>query len=97
MKATLLIKNIENCYTCDSLFRVLKHAFIAIHHDKIIDIGTGSYMKWIDPTTRVIDAVGETVIPAMIDCHYQGFRNVRLGDQLRENNAALYAMSQMES
>ena len=94
MKATLLIKNIENCYTCDSLFRVLKHAFIAIHHDKIIDIGTGSYMKWIDPTTRVIDAVGETVIPAMIDCHYQGFRNVRLGDQLRENNAALYAMSQ---
>ncbi len=46
MKATLLIKNIENLYTCDKNFTILHHAFIACHHDKIIEINTGSYKEW---------------------------------------------------
>lgn len=94
MKATLLIKNIENIYTCDDLDTVMSRAFIAIHHDKIVDIGTGSYTKWLDEATRVIDAVGECVVPGFIDCDYKGFESVRLGDQLRENRSALFSMRQ---
>ena len=92
MKATLIIKNIESLYTCDKDFTVYKHAFIACYHDKIIDLGVHDYKKWIDSATRVLDACGETVIPAFIDCNFEGFSKVRLGDQLRENNSALYAM-----
>ena len=92
MKATLIIKNIETLYTCDCNFTIYKHAFIACHHDKIIDLGTHDYKKWIDKATRVLDACGETVVPAFIDCNFEGFSKVRLGDQLRENNSALYAM-----
>lgn len=92
MKATLIIKNIESLYTCDKNFTVYKHAFIACYHDKIIDLGEHDYKKWIDNATRVLDACGETVIPAFIDCNFEGFSKVRLGDQLRENNSALYAM-----
>ena len=66
MKATLLIKNIENLYTCDKDFTILHHAFIACHHEKIIEINTGSYKEWLDPATRVIDAQGECVVPAFI-------------------------------
>lgn len=94
MKATLLIKNIENLYTCDKDFTILHHAFIACHHEKIIEINTGSYQSWLDPATRVIDAQGECVVPAFIDCHYKSFTHVRLGDQLRQDINALYAMRQ---
>lgn len=94
MKATLIIKNIENLYTCDDDFTILHHAFIAIHHDKIIDLGIHDYKSLLDVTTRVLDARGETVLPAFIDCNFEGFAKVRLGDQLRENNSALYAMKQ---
>lgn len=92
MKATLIIKNIENLYTCDKDFTVLSHCFIALHHDKIIDISTGSFTQWLDPATAVIDARGECVVPGFIDCSYKGFFHVRLGDQLREDHSALYAM-----
>ena len=66
MKATLIIKNIENLYTCDKDFTVLSHCFIALHHDKIIDISTGSFTQWLDPATAVIDARGECVVPGFI-------------------------------
>ena len=94
MKATLLIKNIENLYTCDKDFTILHHAFIACHHEKIIEINTGSYKEWLDPATRVIDAQGECVVPAFIDCQFKSFTHVRLGDQLRQDINALYAMRQ---
>ncbi len=94
MKATLIIKNIENLYTCDKNFTVLNHAFVALFHDKIIDLGVHDYKPLLDDATRVIDAKGETVIPGLIDCNYDGFRHVRLGDQLRQSGAALFAMKQ---
>lgn len=93
-KATLLIKNIENLYTCDDKFTVLHHAFIACHHDRIIAVSEGSYTKYLDAATRVIDAQGECVIPAFIDGNYQSFKKVRLGDQLRQDINALFAMRQ---
>lgn len=95
MKATLLIKNIENLYTCDDNFTVLERAYVCLHHDKIMAVGTGSdYKDLIEPSTRVIDAQGEIVLPAFIDCDFKGFINARLGDQLRQDSAALYAMRQ---
>ncbi|MBB5182265.1 hypothetical protein [Catenisphaera adipataccumulans] len=94
MKATLIIKNIEHLYTCDEQFTIYDHAFVAMYHEKIIDIGEHSYKSWVDDATRVIDAKGEIVVPALIDCNYIGFRHVRLGDQLRYTGAALYAMKQ---
>ncbi len=63
MKATLIIKNIENLYTCDENFTVISHAFIAIHHDTIVDYGVHSFKPWLDESTRVIDARGEVVCP----------------------------------
>ncbi len=94
MKATLIIKNIENLYTCDANFTILSHAFIALFHNKIIDMGVHSYKPLLDEATRVIDAKGEIVVPGFIDCNYDGFRHVRLGDQLRQSGSALYAMKQ---
>ena len=94
MKATLLIKNISNLYTCDKNFTILQNAFIACHHNEIIAVSTGSYKEWLDDATRVIDAQGECVVPGFIDCNFQSFRNVRLGDQLRQDINALYAMRQ---
>ena len=92
MKATLIIKNIENLYTCDAHFTILHQAFLAIHHERIIDFGTHSFKKWLDPATVVIDSCGECVLPAFIDCNYEGFHHVRLGDQLRQDGSALFAM-----
>ena len=40
MKATLLIKNIENLYLCDSKNTIISQAFVALHHDKILDFGS---------------------------------------------------------
>lgn len=94
MKATLIIKNIENLYTCDKDNTVLSHAFIALYHNTIIDVGTHDFKIWLEDTTRVIDANGEVVIPALIDCNYGGFYHVRLGDQLRQMGSALFAMQQ---
>ena len=94
MKATLLIKNIENLYTCDAQYTVYQHAFIAMYHDKIIDLGIHNYKHWLDSATRVIDASGEIVVPAFIDADFHSFQKVRLGDQLREDSSALFAMRQ---
>lgn len=94
MKATLLIKNIEYLYTCDRNFTIFSRAFIAFHHNMIIDLGTHSYKHWLDSATRVIDASGEIVVPGFIDANYKSFSHVRLGDQLRENHSALFAMQQ---
>ena len=42
----------------------------------------------------MIDAQGECVVPAFIDCQFKSFTHVRLGDQLRQDINALYAMRQ---
>lgn len=66
-KATLVIKNIQALYTCESAAPVLHHAFLAAYHDRIIDFGTGDYSSYIDHATCVIDAAHMIVIPAFID------------------------------
>lgn len=65
-KATLLIKNIEKIYTLHNS-RIYKHAFLAIHHEFIIGIGTDHYQSFIDKDTRIIDAREHFVIPAFIE------------------------------
>lgn len=92
MKATLLIKNIKNIYTCNEAFDVLSNAFIAIHHEYIIDMGTHDFSKWMDSSTRVIDAQGECVIPAFIDSCYQGYIGNTASDQVRIENEIAFAL-----
>lgn len=70
MYATLIIKNISNLYTCDDKFTIYHHAFIALHHDKIIDIGEHDYHKWIDACTYIIDAASRAVIPGLIEPNF---------------------------
>ncbi len=70
MFATLIIKNIGNLYTCDDKFTIFHHAFIAFHHDKIIDIGEHDYHKWIEPCTYIIDAASRAVIPGLIESNF---------------------------
>lgn len=67
MKATLLIKNIAALYTCDAQSHVFHDAFLAVHHDKIMDLGIHDYHSYIDDATRVVDARGECVVPAFIE------------------------------
>ena len=92
MKATLLIKNIEILYTCNQKNRIEHHAFISLHHDKIIDFGHHDPKKWIDDATRVLDARGECVVPAFIDCHFNSPLDELDGDRMRKVSDALYAM-----
>ena len=92
MKATLLIKNIKNLYTCNENFEVISNAFIAIHHEFIIDLGTHDFKKWMDPSTRVIDAAGECVVPAFIDSCFQNYAYVKKTDRLRNENELAYLL-----
>ncbi len=94
MKATMIIKNIGKLYTCDRKFTILSDAFVALHHDKIIDFGTHCLKDWLDPATAVIDARGEMVTPAFIDSCYTGIVHDRAGDQIRQNRQALHEMQQ---
>ena len=70
MYATLVIKNIRNLYTCDAHDTVLHNAFVAMHHEWIIAVGTGDFRHLTDEATRVLDAAGEIVVPAFIESCY---------------------------
>lgn len=67
MFATLIIKNIGKLYTCDEFFTIYHHAFIAMYHDQIIDLGEHDYHHLIDSSTTMIDAASHAVIPGFID------------------------------
>jgi imidazolonepropionase-like amidohydrolase len=71
MKATLFVKNIHRLYLCDDTFQVLENAFLACHHDKIVDFGIGAGNDWLDDATRVLDASGCIVIPAFIQAGWR--------------------------
>ena len=56
--ATLLIINLERVYTMDKvngLPVVFQHAFIAVHHDKILAVGCGHWQEYADKDTRILD------------------------------------------
>ena len=92
MKATLLIKNIKNLYTCNEAFDVISHAFIAIHHEYIIDFGEHDFSQWMDEATRVIDAQGECVVPGFIEACYRCNFKEQSGDQIRTENETAFAL-----
>lgn len=73
-KATLLIKNLEKIYTLQVVNKedvILEHAYLAIHHDSIFDMGVGDYQHLIDKDTRILDGNNHYAIPAFIECHAQ--------------------------
>ena len=82
MKATLVIKNIDNLITLkgenkprvkESLkdIGIIKNGVIALKEDKIIYVGQGNLPEEIsiDNDTIVLDGKGKTVTPGLIDSH----------------------------
>lgn len=90
MFATLIIKNIGNLYTCDDHFTIYHHAFIAMHHDKIIDLGQHDYHKWVDPCTFVIDAASRAVIPGLIEADFHLVKGKTKTERNRKTDEALH-------
>ena len=84
MKATLIIKNIHKLYASSpgsDVFSCIEHAFVAVHHARIIDLGTHDHQQWIDKDTRIIDASNEIVVPSFIDAHVRFCFDRRSGGQ----------------
>lgn len=92
MKATLVIKNIENLYTCDQHDTVLHHAYIAIHHEWIMSVGTGEFVSLTDDATRVLDAAGEIVVPAFIESCYNMPEESSYSQMLRHEHDTLWQL-----
>ena len=88
MKATLIIAHIHRLYATTregNAFFCIEHAFVAVHHERIIDFGTHDYHCWVDKDTRIIDATNEIVVPAFIDLNVQFSFDQRSGDNVRIN------------
>lgn len=92
MKATLVIKNIEKLYTCDSHNTVVHHAYIAVHHEWIMAIGTGSFSRLTDDATRVLDAAGEIVVPGFIEACYAMPEEQSWNGMIRHEHDTLWRM-----
>lgn len=92
MKATLIIRHIEKLYTCDSQDTICTHAFVACHHDRILECGPGDGSRWQDEATRIIDAAGEIVVPAFIETQYDMPRRALYNEMLRQERDRLWQM-----
>ena len=69
-KATLLIKNIERVYTMREVHGkqlILRHAYIAIHHEEILAVACGDFSSYLDKDTRVIDAMSHIAVPGFLE------------------------------
>lgn len=82
MKATLVIKNIDNLITLkgedkarsgkeQGEISLIENGIIAVEDDKIIYVGEGELPETIevDDMTEIIDGTGKTVTPGLIDSH----------------------------
>lgn len=82
MKATLVIKNIDNLITMEgenkpragkaqSEIGLINNGVIAVANEKIIYVGRGELPDNIevDENTQIIDGKGKTVTPGFIDSH----------------------------
>lgn len=82
MKATLVIKNIDNLITLKGENKprskeelkdigVIKNGIIALDNDTILYVGEGELPSNIniDETTIVLDGTGKTVTPGLVDSH----------------------------
>lgn len=69
-KATLIIVNLEKIYTMQTSHGqdvVLAHAYIAMHHDVILEIGEGNYQHLLDKDTRILEGRNHFAIPAFLE------------------------------
>ena len=85
-KATLLIKNLHTIYTMDEHAPNLgPSAFIAIHHDEVLDLGVHSFLHHVDKDTRILDGSNHIAVPAFIEvnaCIPQNIISIREWDEL---------------
>lgn len=67
-KATLLIQHLEAVYTMYPKLNTIKHqAFIAIYHDRILKIGSGTGSEFIDKDTKILEGRNHIALPGFID------------------------------
>ena len=67
-KATMLIQHLEAVYTMYPKRNTIKHhAFIAVYHDRILKIGSGTGREFIDKDTRIIEGRNHIALPGFID------------------------------
>ena len=69
-KATLLITNLEKIYTMQTIKQkdvIYSHAYLAMHHDVILEIGEGSYTHLLDKDTQILEGRSHFAIPAFIE------------------------------
>ena len=69
-----LIINLEKIYTMDMVNKhplVFQHAFIAIHHERILAVGCGSWREYADKDTRILDGRGHIAVPGFIEVEAQ--------------------------
>lgn len=92
MKATLVIKNIEKLYTCDARHTVLRHAYIAIHHEWIMSVGIGECRGLMDAATRVLDASGEIAVPGFIEACYVMPEKATWNETIRHEHDTLWRL-----
>lgn len=78
MHATTIIHNISKLFTSKGPYQrgqnmndimIVEEAFIAIHNDQIIGIGTGSFKEFLNEDTITFDAAGSIALPGFIDGH----------------------------
>jgi imidazolonepropionase len=97
----LIIKNISSLVTCSGSYRkkrdqmknagVIENGYLVIEEDMITAVGSGdSYNSLFKAGDTVIDAIGKTVTPGLIDSHthlvYSGSREKEL--PLKLNNVS---------
>lgn len=67
-KATMLIQHLEAVYTMYPKRNTIKHhAFIAVYHDRILKIGSGTGREFTDKDTRIIEGRNHIALPGFID------------------------------
>lgn len=70
--ATLLIQQIETIYAMyPKLETVYHNAYIAVYHDRILNIGSGYGSEYIDKDTKIINGRNHIALPGFLDISLQ--------------------------
>lgn len=95
----LIIKNISCLVTCEGSYAkkkeqmknagIIENGYVVVENDYIKALGKGDeYLQFLEDGDKVIDAVGKTLTPGLVDCHthivYSGSREKELSMKLKK-------------